>query len=78
MTSPSLSTGGARTYNLQDVIANLNDDVDQTNAPDLTDDTAFTDLTDNEEMAFMVDTVTATEFVRLAWGTAQWGLMTWA
>lgn len=77
MTTPQLATGGSRIYNLPDVIANLNDDVDQANAPDLTDTTAFTNLVSGFEQTNMVDTATVVAFTLPTWGTGQWGLATW-
>ena len=78
MTTPNLATGGSRTYNLPDVIANLNDDVNQANAPDLTDTTAFTNLVSGFEAATAIDTPTATSFSLPTWGTGQWGLAVWS
>jgi hypothetical protein len=78
MTTPNLATGGSRIYNLPDVIANLNDDVDQANAPDLTDTTAFTNLVSGFEQANMVDTPAAGAFTLPTWGTGQWGLAVWS
>lgn len=77
MTTPQLSTGGSRTYTLPDVFANLNEDVNQANAPDLTDTTAFTDLVSEFEQTTMVDTPAAAAFSQPTWGTGQWGLATW-
>jgi hypothetical protein len=77
MTTPNLATGGSRIYNLPDVIANLNDDVDQANAPDLTDTTAFTNLVSEFEQANMVDTPAAAAYTLPTWGKGQWGMATW-
>jgi hypothetical protein len=77
VTTPNLATGGSRIYNLPDVIANLNDDVDQANAPDLTDTTAFTNLASAFEQTNMVDTSAAAVFTLPKWGTGQWGMATW-
>jgi hypothetical protein len=78
MATLNLATGGSRIYNLPDVIANLNDDVDQANAPDLTDTTAFTNLVSGFEQANMVDTPSAVAFTKPTYGTGQWGIGTWA
>ena len=78
MTTPQLATGGSRVYNLPDVIANLNDDVDQANAPDLTDTTAFTNLVSSFEQTNMVDVAVAAAFTLPKWGLAQWAGATWS
>ena len=78
MATPNLATGGSRIYNLPDVIANLNDDVDQANAPDLTDTTAFTNLVSAFEQTNMVDTPVATAYTKPTWGKGQWGLAVWS
>lgn len=77
MTTPNLATGGSRVYNLPDVIANLNDDVNQANSPDLSDTTAFTNLVSSFEQANMVDTPTAAAYTEPTWGTGQWGMAVW-
>jgi hypothetical protein len=78
MAAPQLATGGSRVYNLPDVIANLNDDVNQANMPDTTDTTDFTNLVSAFEQANMVDTLAAASFTLTKWGTGQWGLAVWS
>ena len=78
MATPQLATGGSRTYNLPDVIANLNDDVNQANMPDQTDTTAFTNLVSAFEQANMVDTPLAAAFALPTWGPGNWGLAVWS
>lgn len=78
MSTPNIATGGSRTYNLPDVIANLNDDINQANSPDLTDTTAFTNLVSGFEQANMLDTPSAVAFTLPTWGTGNWGLSVWS
>ena len=78
MTTPQIATGGSRVYNLPDVIANLNDDVNMANSPDLTDTTAFTNLVSGFEQSTMVDTPAAAAYALPTWGTGQWGLAVWS
>jgi hypothetical protein len=78
VTTPQLATGADRTYNLPDVIANLNDDINQANTPDSTDTTAFTNLASGFEQANMVDTLVAASFALPTWSTGQWGLAVWS
>jgi hypothetical protein len=78
MTTPNLATGGSRIYNLPDVIANLNDDVNQANTPDVTDTTAFTNLVSGFEQANMVDTLAAAAYALPTWGKGQWGMAVWS
>lgn len=78
MATPNLATGGSRTYTLPDILANLNEDVNQANTPDTTDTTDFTNLVSGFEQSTMVDTPAAAAFALPTWGTGQWGLAVWS
>jgi hypothetical protein len=80
MSTPQLSAGPLRNFNLIDLLATLNGDADAGNQPDLTIDESYTLLANETEKATTTDATTGTAVTNGTWGgdTRGWGFNLYA
>lgn len=68
MTTPQLSAGPLRVFNLVDILATLNGDATGANSPDLTVDESYALIAQATEVVTGVDSVAGASYANPGWG----------